>query len=210
MTVPVLELMDHTRNEILRDVVGPYLYSEDALLRFLNEGYKQFARRTHCFVDELTTLETVAGTARYDLPADTIFLREVYREDGVPLSSHTRRAKPSRLLTGKPIAYTTDTKHSTVKFYPTPDAAYTLELTRAIEAPTVDLSSDIDLPYEQAMLLPLWMAYRALQNNDPDGSETINGRQFFNDWGVGLKEAKIDYTRQAMGDNPSAQPRHWT
>lgn len=209
MTVPVLEILDHTRNEVLRDVVGPYLFSDEALLRFLNEGYKLFARRTHCFIDELEVITTVAGTARYDLPADTIYLRQAFLE-GFPLTNYTRRAKPNMGLSGKPRAYTTDTKHKTVKLYPTPSDVFEIELHRAVTPPVVDQSGNVELDYEWAFLLPHWIAYRALNNNDPDGSNTIPAKQFYQNWGVGLREAKMDFTRQAMGDNPSPQPRSWT
>lgn len=209
MTVSVLEILDHTRNEVLRDVVGPFLFSDESLLRFLNEGYKLFARHTHCFIDELETLTTVAGTARYDLPVDTIFLRQAFIENR-PLTGYTRRAKPNMGLTGKPRAYTTDARHKVVKLYPTPDDVFEVELHRAVSPALVDQSSDIELDYEWALLLPHWVAYRALSNNDPDGSNTVAAQGFYQSWGVGLREAKMDFTRQAMGDNPSAQPRSWT
>ena len=209
MSVPVLELLDHTRNEVLRDVVGPFLFSEDALLRYLNEGYKLFARHTHCFVDDLETLTTVAGTARYLLPADTIYVRQVSLGNTY-LTPYTRRAKPSLGLSGKPRAYTTDARHKHIKLYATPDDVYELELERAVSPEFVDQSDDVELDFEWAYMLPQWIAYRALSTNDPDGSNTVAAQGFYQNWGTGLREAKMDFARQAMGDNPSAQPRKWT
>lgn len=209
MSVPVAELLDHTRAHILRDAVAPVLFSDDSLVQHMNDAYKRFARRTHCFVDLDAVITTVAGTHLYDLPEDTIYLREAFCDDR-HMTPYTRRAKPSRILNGRPVAYTTDAPQRTVRLYPTPDKEYQIALERAVTPATIDIDSEIDLDDEWAYLLCQWVAYMALSNNDPDGSRTIEAEDFYKRWGVGLREAKMDFTRQWMGDNPSAQPRKWT
>ena len=207
MSVPVFELLEHTRGEVLRDAVGPYLFGNEALLRHLNEGYKLFARHTHCFID-FETIETEAGVRLYQAPERVIYIRQAWCE-GRFLTPFTRRARLHFGLSGQPAAFSTDSGHKKVHFYPTPNAAYSVELTCAVSPALVDEGSDIELEHEWAMLLPHWIAYRALSTNDPDGSNTVAAQQFHQKWGVGLREAKMDFTRQANTDNPSAQPRRW-
>jgi len=209
MPTPVIDLVEHLRNHVLRDVPSPQLFEDDLLVMGLNDAHKRFARTTHCYVDTLETLNTVAGTRLYALPENTIFLREILC-DGRYLAPYTRRAKAPVGFSGRPLAYSTDTSQRNIRVYPQPDDVYTLELERAVTPETLDIDAVIPLDDEWAYLLCLWAAYRALRNNDPDGSQTIAAKDFYGEWGLHLRQAKIEFTRRAMGDNPQAQPRNWT
>lgn len=209
MPTPVSELVEHLRVDVLRDVPAPQLFSDDLLVRGLNEAHKKFARVTHCYFDDSVLVSTVAGQRVYQLPEDTIFLREVILGNSY-LAPYTRRAKPHLGLSGRPIAYTTDAAHRTMRVYPIPSDVYELQLFRAIAPPAIDIDSVVDLEDEWALLLCQWAAYAALRNNDPDGSNTIAAQSFYEQWGLNVQQAKMEFTRRAMGDNPSAQPRKWT
>lgn len=204
----VSELLDHTRSHVLRDVPAPQLFGDAAMLAYLNEGYKIFARTTHCFVT-MNQLELESGENTYALPDGTVHVRQVMNDKGRFLAPFTRRAKPKQFV-GRPGAYSTDNRHRQIRFWPTPDADYTYIIEYAHLPEQVEDGDEIDLDYDHALLLAQWIAYRCLMNNDPDGSETISADTFHAAWLVGLRDAKMDYTRMAMGDNPSAQPRSWT
>lgn len=208
MPMTAQDVIDHTRLHVLRDVRSPPLFDEETLLAFLNEGYSNFARFTHAIIDHSATITTVAGTARYDLPAETLHVRGVSAPT-YHLCPYTRRARP-RTLQGRPVAYTTDGSRTTIQFYPIPDDVYTLTLERAVDAPTLGFDGTLALPDVWALLHAQWIAYRALQNNDADGSKMIPGMPFFQNWSRGIVEAKRELARLRMGDSPSAQPRSWT
>ena len=208
MSVSVEELLEHIRNDVLRDVAQPYLFSDESLMHYLNEGYKLFARHTHCFIDH-EELETEQGVRLYPLPKRIIYVRQVWWEYR-PLAPFTRRSRLHFGLAGRPAAFTTDSGHKKLHVHPTPDGMYELTIQCAVSPELLEPGDEIDLEHEWAMLLPNWVAYRALGNNDPDGSNTVAAREFYQQWGLGLKEAKVDFTRQANTDNPSAQPRRWT
>lgn len=203
------ELLDHLRIEVLRDVPQPHLYTEDALVRALNEAYQKFARHTHLFVDE-QSLTLTAGERFYPLPTQprTLFVRQVLYNDRY-LTPFTRRGKPKQ-FSGPPAAYSTDTRYKHIRIYPEPDAAYEIDIVRAYAPEQVSSTGVFDLPYEWALLLTDWAAYRVLVNNDPDATAAVSPEPFLNAWLAGLRSAKQEVIRMAMGDNPSAQPRSWT
>lgn len=205
--VDVSVLLDHLRNEVLRDIPQPQLYSEDALVRGLNEAYQKFARQTHIFVDE-QPLTLTPGDRFFELPPQTIFVREVWFDGGY-LTPFTRRAKPKQLI-GPPRAYSTDTGHRRIRLYPEPDDTYEVEIHRAFAPAAIDAQGSVDLDDEWAFLLTDWAAYRALVNNDPDATASVSPEPFLNSWLAGMRSAKQEVIRESMGDNPSAQPRSWT
>lgn len=209
MSVAVIDLLEHARIEVLKDVASPQLWGDDALLKFLNDAYQRFARTTHCFIDDEATIETVANVVRYALPSDTIHLRQVSLDNWF-LAGFTRKAKPRFGLVGKPRAYTTDSAQRTVKLYPAPDAVYTLTLERAVLPAQLDFGSSVDLDFEFAYLLVQWVAYQAMATQDPDKSNIMARDAFYRDWYTGVRSAKAHFTRMAMGDDPTVQPRKWT
>lgn len=204
----VAELIERTRSDVLRDVPAPQLFSEDSMVSYANEAYRLFVRTTHAFVDTIS-LDTVAGTDRYELGEDTIFVRGVVNAFGQSLGSYTRKSKPGA-FNGKPTHYTTDGRHKTIRFWPNPDDVYELQIERAYLPALVTIDDVIELDYDYALLLADRIAYLCLRNNDPDGSETIDADQFQVSWLAGLRNAKMEYTRMAMGDHTSVQPRRWT
>lgn len=204
----VSELLEHMRSHVLRDVPNPQLFATDAMVAFLNEGYKIFARTTHCFVD-IVPITLAVGQNRYDLPEGTVHVRQVSGENGRFLRAFSRKSKPGAFV-GRPTHYSTDNRYRQIRLWPEPDGEYVLDIELAHLPEQVEDGDVIELDHDHALLLGDWIAYRCLLNNDPDASEMISAEKFQVNWLAGLRNAKMDFTRMAMGDTPSAQPRKWT
>lgn len=206
------ELLAHLRVSVLRDTAKPQLWSNGELTLYLNEAHEQFARRTHCLLDEesdFTSLDTEAGTALYTLNSAVVAVLEVFHADGTPVRN-TARAKMSRSLgSAKPRHYSTDAKVRSMRLFPTPDAAYTLSMLVA-RKPTAKLVEDADEPeIDEDFHLALceWAAYRALRNNDNDGTNVLDAGKFREGWELAIREGK----RAAMRSRRTAlQLNNWT
>jgi len=204
---PVDDLVSHIRDHVLRDTPQPWLFDDAVIIRFINEGYKLLARHTHFQIDD-SIIYTVSGIKAYSLPKRCIYLREVVDDQGCYLTPFTRRAKP-RVWSGRPSAYSTDVAHSKLKLVPIPDDQYQLSIVYAEVPETVSAGDDLLIPDDWALALGDYVAYRALRNNDSDGSATVPAEGFFVTWREFVRDAKAQVTREAMGADASAQPRAW-
>ena len=202
----VLSLLDTVRSDVLRDSVSPFLFSQESLLLYANEGYQQLARRTHYFRDR-TSLAVEAGKAVYDLPVNTIFIHQVWLGNW-RLEHLTRQHQPAPVA-GKPRAYSTDVPTNKLILYPTPDTADSLSIHRVYKPDELTLGGTIDMPSEWAVPLQDWIAYRALRNNDPDGSDTIAADKFWESWEVHVRDVKRAVMAEDAGAMASAQPVRW-
>lgn len=195
------ELLLHTRKVILRDYVQPYLWADEELIRYFAEGEAKFARHTHCLVsddNELSQLELQAGVASYPLSPDIIHVYDMHNEEGVPLRALPRSRAPHMVAEGSPRSFSTGRGSNTVRVYPTPDDAYVVTMLVA-HLPIEKLSVDADqeyaeptIPEEYHLHLSLYAAYKALLNNDPEGSNTTAAADFYAQWMEALREAKRD------------------
>lgn len=204
----VADLLQYVRTEHLRDVVTPYLFSQESLLMYCNEALSKMARATHVFTEE-EVMQTVDGQRQYDAPGGTVYVRGVTTPHGIPLAPYTRRIKP-HIHRGRPCAFSMDAAQKRMTLHPTPDREYDLLVEYAYLPPQLEMDDDIPLPDDYALLLGEWMTYRALRNNDPDGSNTLAADIFQRAWLEGLRDMKREGIRYAMGDNPTAHPRKWT
>lgn len=209
------ELILHLRARVLRDTAKPYLWSDDELAQYLNEAQDQFARRTHQLSDEVsdfTFIETEAGVALYVLDPRIVFVKDVrHTDNGAPLRDRTRGQMRRTVSEGRPCVYTTDSAHKYLRLSPTPDAVYTLDLLVA-RKPLELLVNDEDVPEieeDYHLVLCDWAAYRALRNNDPDGSNTVAAADFRADWELRVRDAKRDVIRLRAGNMPMAR-NNWT
>lgn len=206
------ELVAHLRGAVLRDTAKPQLWSDAELTRYLNEAQDQFARRTHCLLDEesdFTLLATASGTALYTLNESVVFVVEMFHADGTPVRNATRARMSRSLGAAKPRFYTTDAAVRTVKLFPTPDAAYDLQMLVA-RKPKAKLVNDSDSPeIDEDFHLPLceWAAYRALRTNDTDGSNLMEAAKFRESWEQAVRDGK----RAAMRyRRTTPQLNNWT
>lgn len=198
------ELIQHVRKHMLRDVEKPYLWPDDLLRAFLNEAQDQFARRTHCLIDEessFTVLETEVGERVYRLDPRVVFLYAIYNDDGRPLRDGPRRQMPIQPGEAKPTAFTCDTSTGRLRLYPAPDAVYTLYL-RVARKPLQPLVNDDDVPEineEYHLALCDWVVYRALRNNDIEAVQMTPADTFRASWELSVRDAKRDVVRMNAG-----------
>lgn len=207
------ELVAHTRT-ILRDRVRPYLWSDDELIRYLNEAQAQFARRTHQLTDDssdFTFVETEQGVATYTLDPRIVFVAEIHHSDGIALRDRTRRTMRRGPTEGRPTLYSLDGQHRVMRLFPTPDAVYTLDLLVA-RKPLIALATDEDTPEideDYHLALCDGAVYRALRNNDPDASNTLSADTFKDSFDLQVRDAKRAVFRLRAGANLVAR-NNWT
>jgi hypothetical protein len=193
----VAELLRHARESYLRDAAAPFLWSAQELLRYLNEAQVLFARHTHILMDDasdFTTITSAPGVTRYALDPRIVFVSEVYDDTGRRLLAASRAKAPRTPFQGKPRHYTLDASVSTLRLLPTPDDVYEFNLVVA-RTPLKPLVTEYDTPeIPEAYHLSLldWVAYKALRNNDTEGSNVTAAEIFRLDWTKTLLYAKRD------------------
>ena len=197
------ELLQELRYNILRDqsdlVSGPSdsLWSQETLLRYINEAYQLFCRRTLLLVDnstpEVTRLTLQTGVDKYPLHPSILAVLSA-RVDGAPtdmsLAGHgildtAQRVDPSlvwepvavsvSLPPGLPSIYSTDEAVRVMRVVPVPSADHngvgvSLRVARLPLAMfTLELpSASPEFPEEYHLSMLDWAAYRALSNHDAD------------------------------------------
>lgn len=208
------ELLDHLQNRVLRDKATPRLWTTEELTRYLNEAQDMFARRTHCLTDDtsdFTFIDTVIDEPLYTLDPRIVYVSDVLDPEGMPLLDRARRQIARPHGTGKPRIYTMDAAVRVMRLTPTPDAVYTLDLLVARKplAPMVADTDEPEIDEDYHLALCDWGAYRALRNNDPDGSNTIAADGFRADWDMRVRDAKRNVFRMRSTPNQKART-NWT
>lgn len=78
------ELLEHFR-AVAFDTVEPYLWSDDEVIRYMDDAYFQFVRMTggiSDFTSSATTISAAADEAFSDLDPSLLTVRKAYRADG--------------------------------------------------------------------------------------------------------------------------------
>lgn len=220
------ELVNHTRCNVLRDSAVPSLWSDNEIVRYLNQAEKEFAIRTHDIVDDttvaVTQFITVPGQQVYTLHKSVIMVNELglveYDEEDPPnevsyspLKDRTRQQLRRRYSKGRPTAYTAQVRTGSIRLDPIPDAAYTIEMVVA-RKPLRSMSQELHVPEidEQYHLnLCDFAAFRCLTNNKPEGSDMAEGSEFKALWDLAVRDAKRAITNERAGTNPRAWV-NWT
>jgi hypothetical protein len=202
------ELIAYTRT-LLADSTEPYLWSDDFLLTALQEAERLFCMRTHLNVVE-ESVTTAADSSTYALPENT--LKVVFAHiDDTPVDRLTAPSSTVYLRSarGKPTGYVTGFPTRNVTFYPTPDAAYIVDLIiAALPEEGFGASDDPVVPAEWQLLLADFAAHKALITNDVDGNNVGTATTFMQRWELGVLEAKrMDYL---LRTSPRAPLRSWT
>ena len=214
--------MGHLRCSVLRDDAKPYLWQDIELVRFLNQAESDFARRTHCLIDDestFTTLTTVIGQSTYTLDDRIIFVKELglvlddgegnltYRE----LGDKTRHQQRDNYAQGCPYSYNLQVARNKLRLYPVPDAEYTIKLSVA-RKPLRAMSNPKDvpeIPEEWHLCLCDYAAGRALINNDPERANMQSKNEFMASWDLHVRDAKREFTNLRSGVTPRART-NWT
>lgn len=212
------ELLDELRENILRDSSGlvsgtsDKLWSDDALVRYINDAYYRFCRLTLSLTDStssLTEIELETGVPTYALDKSVLGVISA-RLAGAPTdlarTGHGVLDTPFRtddslffdinilaaLPPGKPMACATDEDDKTFRVYPTPSADYAGQIInlRLIRMPLEKLSLDLpdaepEIREEWQLGMLDWAAYKALANHDVDAeslARAASRKAAFEEW----------------------------
>lgn len=221
------ELVEELRCSILRDVstrvtavdepvhiAGEQLWSNRALVRYIDDAERTFARRTRCLVssrDEFCYLPLVAGGGEYELDSrvidivhaqvDGLVLRHV-NEDAVTGGADVVGNGVRVLAPGTPQMYSFLRGTMQLRMYPAPCEASTLQLVvvRYPRKPlTVDnMDASPEIPEQYHLDLLEWAAWRAYRNHDVEVENfgKANGHK------ARFNEVIDEYNRDAVRRNP--------
>jgi hypothetical protein len=200
------ELLDELRENILRDSSGlvsgtsDKLWSDEALVRYINDAYFRFCRLTLSLTDRTSSLTEVAlesGVSVYPLDKSVLGVISA-RLAGAPTdlsrTGHGVLDTPFRtddslffdinilaaLPPGKPMAFATDEEDASFRVYPEPSADYAGQLInlRLVRMPLARMS--LDRPSEEPEIREEWQlgvldwaAHKALMNHDVDAEGLI-------------------------------------
>lgn len=199
------ELLDELRENLLRDVstavdqdVEGELWSDRALVRYINDAHEKFAARALCLRDATTPTVTqitlVAGQQHYTLDHRVRAVltarmdpnRRLGRTShGFGLIGGKQEISPASVTiectrTGLPEVFFTDYQTDSIGFYPVPSAAEAglivhMQVARLpLEKLTQqDLEAVPEVPEEYHLDMIEWAAWRALRNHDVD-AENMN------------------------------------
>lgn len=164
------------------DVNAPYLVSDDAFTRYLNEAVDQACRRAFLLYDEttdaVTGIDLEPGTQSYPLHSAILRVENCRREgDSVPLARLSGSIQflddpPTswRDAAGTPTAWTV--RRNELFVYPTPTGASVLRLdVFRLPLSTERLSAEDDtpvIPEHYHHLLRHWALYRAYSRRDAE------------------------------------------
>lgn len=197
------ELLAFTR-ELLRDETQPYLWSDIAIYKYLNEGQRLIAERTHCLIDdENYTVDTETGVRSYTLEDEILLVM------GARVSGETNILTPGFVsvgesffsgTSGQPTHYTLTGGSHRISFYPTPDAAYTVNLVAAIR-PTTTISASVspELPAQAQLALADYAAAKCLYHNDVDGMNVAAADAFNNSFMETTRDLKRQIYQHRLG-----------
>lgn len=200
------DLLHELSNNILRDqsgiVAGPSdrLWDDRTLLRYINEAYQLFCRKTLILVDKSTPsicrINLQTGVAEYPLDSrilSVISARLDGSEQDLVLSGHGllntkvtvtddyfwRPSLPTQTQPDRPAAYATDEDTKVIRLFPAPSATFndTALFMRVSRLPLKmfsldDMTMEPEFPEVYHLSMLDWAAYRALSNHDSDAEAT--------------------------------------
>ena len=189
------DLLAYTRGSVLKDVPTPQQWSDVELTQWLNDAENIWARRTFCLLDDtsdFTQVTTVATQRDYTLDARLLGVSSVKTSDDVWL----RKFQGSTQMTtasGTPRSWLLRGTHTLV-LWPTPDAAYTLQLMTA-RLPLTPMEVETDepeIPEHYHLALCDWAGYRALRNTDSQTMADVRDMTILvrKDWERALVEGR--------------------
>jgi hypothetical protein len=210
------ELIAYTREDLLHDTATPRLWSDDLILRYLNEAQNLFCRLTHCLTPSdgaIDIVELEEGESSYSINSKALFINSAAVQGASqPLRDYTYRALPNLLAesTGQPRMFVLNERNHTIRFFPVPDQAYTVNLLVAtLPLRQITFDTEPEIPEQYHIDLPEFAAFRCLRNTEVDGSNLGSADTFEKSWRDRVAEAKREYYRLRTG--PSATARNnWT
>jgi hypothetical protein len=202
--------------EKLDDAVAPYLWSDEELARYLNNGCDEICLRTRGLQDsrsDLCTIALLVGVATYALdPAIYVVRRASISGVGDQLTRcnarqldrcHSGWDDSTRYQNARPQYAVFDMDSRSITLFPTPDVVGSLRLTvwrRPTEGERVDVTGDLSeipvIPDHLHAELKYWIAHEAFSNKDSEKYDDKRAGDF-----LALFTSRV-------GERPSAHQLH--
>ena len=139
--------------DIIQDTHTPYRYSDDMLVRFVNQTLKRMVLLRPDLFSTLEEVPTTANSVFQVLPSDAMRMVDVFQIQNGPAITEVNRATLERSNPnwmseppGVPINFMRNVKNDTRFFlYPAPQPGVTLVVEYAKILPTYMLSDEIDV-----------------------------------------------------------------
>lgn len=220
------ELLDELRGNILRDVSDALdtssdkLWTDATLVRYINEGYRRFCRRTLLIRDAstpaVTQITLSTGVDRYPLHKDVLAVltaRIAGKAYDLHKTTHDSLVgaltnSDTALVTGtapapqEPKWFSMDEESRILRVYPNVGADYNgvkvqLRVARMPKANLTIDSLDAELEVDEDYHLDIleWAAYRALRNHDVDVENMGKATSHKNRFNEAVAEAESDSRR---------------
>lgn len=198
------------RNEVLEHELDRSATRVDG---FLNDALRIVARKVHHYTGEAEqAFSTVAGTAAYAWPVDLGKLRWLRDVDATCTLQLVglRDVDNAPVAQGRPVVYATAGK--AVTLYPTPDAAYRLDLRYWALPALMSADGDVpDLPDDYHRILVFYALQRCYELEDDFEAAGYWRGEFaaaLGDMNTDVKAPNNDGPRQipSMWDQPGAIP----
>lgn len=237
------ELLEELRESILRDassiVAGPQdsLWSDEALMRYMNEAQQMFCRRTLSLLDgssDITRIELVEGDHLYALSPKILAVYSAAIEGegkdmvraGHGLMDTRSEAQPLRdglsfadpvprtAVSECPTVFSTDEESEVLRVMPavSADCAGRIVRLRVARLPLDDLSLDKleaspEIREEYHLGMLDWAAYRALSNHDSDAEAGNRAEKRKERFKDFCEEVRLDIRRRRW--SPTAWKFGW-
>ena len=203
----LLDLIDHTRKARLDDAVSQrYRWSDEQLVRWLNEAENAFVRATRCITDSVSALTQLAvqeGVSEYDLDERILQVHTVSNADGRVLMKRPAYT-PFVQVIGAPFQWQQQGHTLIFDRAPEADATYQMVIDRLPLTPMVNDGDTPEIPSYYHLPLCDWAAYRAVSSPDirtEKGYAQI-AAEFRMEWGKAVNKARREYFQRKRGQGP--------
>lgn len=180
------ELLEAFRDE-MADTVTPYLWSDAAIYRYMNDAQEMFCRKTEGIEDSrtvgVTELTIVPGTEWYTLSRKILKVRaatDATTGADVPIYTAEKASTHGVVFNGRtgPVrALIAGLERSALRTWPVPSVAATITLS-VFRLPLTPITDDGDQEFEidpqHHLALLHWMKHKAYDKQD---AETFNKRK---------------------------------
>lgn len=202
----VQDLVDFVRQNLLDDMVEPYLWSDDTLTTLAKEAEKQACIRADLLINSTDySFDTVKGTKEYSILNDIIRpLKLKYSVNGLGVELFKYgigKIHYSPDIEGMPYQYDF-IDNNNIRLYPIPDDIYHIGVTASIYPPNTSQAT-FDIPEQYHLDLRYYVAGQALLTPDIDSQDTGRAQLFLSkfDEVFGLPKDYKSLQRERLGAN---------
>lgn len=168
------ELLALFRSEVF-DLELPYLWSDALIYGYIDDAQKQFCRDTNGIADSRSfTIAIVPGTQWYTFDTKILKLRDaIIQSTGLPMPIIAVEKMEENHMrfdgnVGATRALVSGLEENTLRTWPIPNEAMTIEL-RTFRLPiTVEAGDDLEIPEQHQRNLLHWVKHRAYSVQDTE------------------------------------------